>query len=481
MNYAKIFRIVGRILSVEAVFMLPALIISAVNGERAAAGGFVVGILLSLALGMLLSRLKPRRQAFFAREGLVAVGLAWIAVSLVGTIPYFISGAIPNIVDCLFESVSGFTTTGATILRDIEALPVGILYWRSFSHWLGGMGVLVFVLAIGTLTKGEAGTMHLMRAESTGPTIGKLVPRLSQSARILYGIYIGMTVLMVLLLLVGRVPFFDSLTIAFSAVGTGGFSIKNASMAAYSDYAQLVTSIFMILCSINFNLYYLLMLREFKRVLKNEELRLYLGLIAAAVIVISINVTSTFPGAREAVHHVFFQVASIISTTGFATVDYDIWPEFSRTLLLVLTAVGAMAGSTGGGLKVVRLLMLVKSVRRAIYKTLRPNEVRLIHMSGELVEDETVKAVSGFAMIYIFTVAAGLLLISFNGFDFETNFSAMLGCVSNVGPGLGLVGPSCTYADFSMFSKLVLCVGMLLGRLEFFPILILFTPSVWKK
>lgn len=481
MNYRRILRIIGRILCVEAAFMLPALLISVFHGERAAAGGFALAIAALLVFGALLSRIKPRRLAFFAREGMVTVGLTWIAVSLFSVIPFYASGAIPELIDCVFEAVSGFTTTGATILRDIEALPVGILYWRSFTHWLGGMGVLAFVLAIGSFSKGEGGSMFLMRAESTGPVVGKLVPRLQHSVQILYCIYIGLTLLQIILLLIGRIPLFDAVTIAFSTVGTGGFMIKNASMAAYSEYAQLVTAIFIILCSVNFNMYYLLMLREFKRVLKNSELRLYFGVILAAVIIICLNVSGSFTDTAQAAHHVFFQVSSIISTTGFTTVNYDLWPEFSRTLLLFLMAVGSMAGSTGGGLKVVRVMILFKAARAAVYKVLRPNEVRLIHAGGEIIENETVTQVLGYALIYIITVVSGTVLVSFNGFDFETTVSAVLGCVSNVGPGLGLVGPICTYAEFSIFSKLVLCLSMLLGRLEFFPILVLFTPSVWRK
>ena len=481
MNYKIILNIIGRIMWVEAAFMLPALLISAVKGEQSSAVGFGVAILLLAAVGFLFSRKSPPSRRFYAREGFVTVGLAWIVVSLFGALPFFISGAIPSFVDCVFETVSGFTTTGASILSEIESLPMGILYWRSFTHWLGGMGVLVFVLAIVPLSKETGYSMHLFRAESPGVTVDKLVPRVHRSAMILYKIYIALTLLEMVSLLICRMPLFDSITTTFGTAGTGGFSIKNDSIASYNNDAQTVITIFMILFGINFNVFFLLILKEFKRALKREELWFYLGVIIAAITLITINTASMFDSLPEALHHVAFQVASIISTTGFSTVDFDKWPEFSRAVLLLLMFFGSCAGSTGGGIKAVRAVVLFKSARRAIYKILRPNSVKLIHMDGELVEDNTANSVQSYLVIYVFIVIAVTLLVSIDGFSFETNFSAAMACFNNIGPGLGAIGPSLNYADFSIFSKLVLSLSMLMGRLELFPILILFTASVWKK
>jgi trk system potassium uptake protein TrkH len=484
MNYRMIIRIIGKIMCVEAAFMLPSLIISLCQGEHRSALGFGATMAALAVVGLLCAAVRARKRNFYTREGMVTVGLAWIIVSLFGALPFYISGSISGFTNCLFESVSGLTTTGATVCKDVEALPMGILLWRSLSHWVGGMGVLVFVLALGNLNKEESGAMFLLRAESPGPQVGKLVPRMHRSARILYGIYVGLTLLQTILLLLGNVPLFDSVNIALASAGTGGFGIKNSSLAGYSAYAQTVTAVFMLVCSVNFNLYYLLLLGEFRRVFKNEELRLYLLFVFGAVAAIYLNIRTSagVPGVEGAdLRHVFFQVSSIISTTGFTTLNYDTWPHFSRCIILLLMFAGGMAGSTSGGVKTARILIVFKAVRRAVYKTLRPNEVRLIHVDGELIENQTVTAVCGFTITYSLVWIASMLLISLDGFSLETSLTASLSCICNIGPGLDAIGPNFTFADFSVLSKAVMCVEMLLGRLEIYPLLILLTPSVWKK
>lgn len=482
MNYRLIFNIIGRILCVEGAFMLPALLISLAHGEQAAATAFVESIAITVAVGLVLwLTLKPRRRGYFARDGFVTVGIAWILVSVFGALPMCLSRAIPSFVDSLFETISGFTTTGSTILTDIESLPRGVLYWRSFTHWLGGMGVLVFILAIGP-RRGGGESMHVLRAESPGPSVGKLVPRIQQSASILYKIYIGMTALQIALLLLCGLPLFDAVTVAFGTAGTGGFAITNDSIAAYSTAAQAVTTFFMIAFGVNFSLFYLLLVRDFKTVFHNGELRAYLGIIALSTTAIAMNILPMYGSIFEAVHHAAFQVASIISTTGFATVNFDTWPQFSRTLLFLLMFVGAMAGSTGGGLKVVRISLIMKSVGRAISTMLHPNSVRLVHMDGELVDEEVVDGVKEYILIYVLILASSVLLISLDPFvDFEATVTSVVTCLNNVGPGLGLIGPVSNFSAFTPFSKIVLAVNMLLGRLELFPILILAVPSAWKK
>ncbi|MBE6967795.1 MAG: TrkH family potassium uptake protein [Ruminococcaceae bacterium] len=482
MNYRIIFRVVGRILMAVAAFMLPAMIISFCYGEMLPGYAFLGTIVASGLCGFLLSKIKQKSRNFYAREGFVTVGLAWIVVSLFGALPFFFSGEIPNFVDALFETVSGFTTTGASILPNVEAMSHGLLYWRSFTHWLGGMGVLVFVLALGPVAGGELGdSLHLLRAESPGPQVSKLVPRMQRTAKILYGIYIVLTLIQVVLLLIGRMPVLDAVTTTFGTAGTGGFSIRANSLGAYSPYCQTVTTVFMILFGVNFSLYYLLLMREVRAVLRSEELRLYLITIFAATLIITLNILSAYGSFGEAFHHAIFQVASIITTTGFATADFNAWPELSRAILLLLMFMGACAGSTGGGLKVSRVLLAFKSARRSVHRTLRPNSVKLVHMDGELVEDSTVSEVQSYFLIYFFIMAFSVLIVSLDNFSFETSFSAVAACLNNVGPGLDVVGPTGNFASLSLLSKLVLIFDMLLGRLELYPILILFAPAVWKK
>ncbi len=482
MNYRIITRIIGRILCVEAAFMLPALVLSLCLHERGAALSLLVTVAACAVIGVLLALVKPKREGFYARDGFVTVGLAWIVVSLFGALPFFLSREIPNFMDAVFETVSGFTTTGASILTDVEALSSGLLYWRSFTHWLGGMGVLVFVLAIGPITSGEGGNaMYLLRAESPGPQVSKLVPRMRRTAMILYAIYIVMTVLEAVLLLCGGMPLFDAVTTAFGTAGTGGFSIRATSLADYSSYCQTVTAIFMVLFGVNFSIYYLLLIGQFRRVFKSEELRAYLAIIVAAVLIIALDILHSYQSFGRALHEAFFQVASIITTTGFATADFNAWPELSRMLLVLLMIIGACAGSTGGGIKVSRFLLLIKSGKRSLAQTLRPNSVKLIHMDGEIVEDPTVSGVRSYLVLYCLIAGISLIVVSLDNFSFDTNVSAVMACLNNIGPGLDAVGPTANYASFSLLSKLVLTVNMLLGRLELYPIIILFSPSAWKK
>ena len=482
MNFKIIGRFIAQILAIELLFMLPALGISLGFGEWRSVQAFLctIGLLGLIALVLYLV-CKKAPNALSVREGMVCVGTVWIILSLFGCLPFFLSGAIGNYIDAFFEIVSGFTTTGASILSDVEALPKGLLYWRSFSHWLGGMGVLVFLLAIIPGSKEAGFTMHLLRAESPGPNVGKLVPRMRKTATILYLIYIGMTLANVVFLLFGRMPLFDAICTAFGTAGTGGFGIKNDSMASYSPYIQNVTTVFMLLFGVNFSCYYLLLLRQFKDVFKDEELRLYWAIVAAAVFLIVLNIRHMYPTLEETVRHAAFTVSTIITTTGFATTDFDLWPAFSKAVILFLMVVGACAGSTGGGLKIARLLLLMKSLRRNISQILNPRKVQVIRNNGAPVSEKILDNTNAYLAAYVCMIVLSFILISFDNFSVGTNFSAVLACFNNIGPGLEAVGPTCNYSAYSSFSKLVLSADMLAGRLEIFPILLLFSRSTWKR
>ncbi len=479
MNYKMIVQTLSYILRVEAALLLPSLIIAVARGETTVAA-FLATIIILLAVSCVSFFLKPETKTIYAREGFVIVAASWILMSFFGAMPAYMSGYIPSFVDSLFESASGLTTTGSTILKDIEILPRSLLFWRSFSHWVGGMGVLVFVMAIMPLAGGRS--MHIMRAESQAPNVGKLVPKIKNSAMILYGIYIFLTVLLFFLLLAGDMPVFDSLCHAFATAGTGGFSIKNASIAHYnSPYIQWVISIFMVIFSVNFNLYYLLLLGQFRRVFKNEELLTFLGIVLISTAVITLNILPISGGGMLAFRESFFQVTSVISTSGFATTDFNLWPEVSRSLLIMLMFVGACAGSTGGGFKVARLIIISRSIGNEIKRMLHPRAVSAVKLEGKPVEKDTVMSVYAFVGAYAFIAAASVLLISVDNFDFTTTVTTVVSCMSNIGPGLGIVGPSGSFAGYSAFSKLVLITDMLIGRLEIFPMIMLFSPSVWKR
>lgn len=483
MNYRLIGKFISKMLMVEGVFMLPALGISIYCGEMDSVYGFVVSLaILTVVLAILALGCRETKSIFRAREGLVCVGIAWIMISLLGCLPFYFSGEIPSFVDALFETVSGFTTTGASILSDVEALSKGILYWRSFTHWLGGMGVLVFVLALGGESKKSNGyTMHLLRAESPGPKVSKLVPRMKDTAKILYLIYFGMTIADLIFLLIGGMPIFDAVCTAIGTAGTGGFGIKNDSMAGYSPYIQNVCTVFMLLFGINFSCYYLLILRQFKSVLKDEELRFYLGIVLGSTALIALNINGMYGTWRETIRHAAFQVSSIITTTGFATTDFDRWPSFSKAIIICLMLVGGCAGSTSGGFKCGRALLLVKSLRRNVRQILHPQKVQVVRMNGQMVEEQVLDNTNAYLAAYLFMMVFSFVVISLDGFSSLTNLTAVSACFNNVGPGLDAVGPTCNFGGYSALSKGILIVDMLAGRLEIFPILILFSRSTWTR
>ena len=483
MNYKMMGRFVAQILFLEGVFMVPPLCISLYLGETMAIRGFSVTIaIIALLTALLLLICRGGGTGFYATEGMVCVAASWIVLSLVGCLPFVISREIPRFIDAFFEIVSGFTTTGASILPAVEPLSKGILYWRSFSHWVGGMGVLVFLLAISPGgERGKGFTMHLLRAESPGPSVGKLVPKMRKTAAILYILYVALTVANILFLLAGGMPLFESVCHAFGTAGTGGFGVRNDSFASYSPYLQNVTTVFMLLFGVNFSCYYLLMIRQFKSVFRDEELRAYLAIVLGSTLLIIWNVRGLYGSLGETVRHAAFQVSSIMTTTGYATTDFDLWPSFSKTILLCLMVIGACAGSTGGGIKVARLLLLFKSLRRSFLQMLHPRRVQLVRNNDQIVDEKVVSNTDAYLIAYVFILFVSFLLISLDGFSTGTNFSAILCCFNNIGPGLEAVGPTCNFSQFSVLSKLVLIFDMLLGRLEIFPILCLFSRHTWRK
>ena len=441
---------------------------------------FLITMALSGALGFLLTRVKPYSDVIYAKDGFVVVSLGWVLMSMIGALPFVLSGDIPHYIDALFETVSGFTTTGASILEDVEGLSRGCMFWRSFTHWIGGMGVLVFIMAV--LPMSGEHSMHIMRAEVPGPTVGKLVPRVRQTAKILYLIYIAMTLLEMLLLLLGGMDFYDALLHAFATAGTGGFSTRAASIAAFDSlYLEMVIAVFMVLFGVNFNLYFLLLIGRWKDALKSEELHWYLGIIVASVMAIALGIGKMYGGLATGLRHAFFYVASITSSTGFGTVDFVTWPEYCKWIIVMLMFCGACAGSTGGGIKTSRVIILFKNVACEIRQMIHPRTVTRVQLDGKRVDADGLKAVSTFFTSFMLLLITGSFLVSLDGYDMATNFSAVLSSLSNIGPGMSLIGPTGNYNIFSYGSKLVLTVMMLIGRLEIFPILILFSPSTWKK
>ena len=481
MNYKMMGRFLAQILFLEGLFLLPPLLISLYLGETAAVTGFACTLALIAGLCLLLLPIcKGAPSAFHATEGMVCVAMSWIVLSLVGCLPFWVSREIPHFIDAFFEIVSGFTTTGASILSQVEAMSKGLLYWRSFSHWVGGMGVLVFLLAI-VPSGGTGFTMHLLRAESPGPSVGKLVPKMRKTAAILYFLYMLLTVLNILFLLLGRMPLFEAVCTAFGTAGTGGFGVKNDSFASYSPYLQNVTTVFMLLFGVNFSCYYLLLLGQIRSVFKDEELRAYLGIAFCSVLLIAWNIRGMYASVGETLRHAAFQVSSIMTTTGFATTDFDLWPSFSKTILLCLMVIGASAGSTGGGIKVSRVLLLFKSLRRSFLQMLHPNRVQVVRNNDQAVDEKVVESTNAYLIAYVFILFISFLLLSLDGFSTGTNFSAVLCCFNNIGPGLEAVGPTCNFSAFSVLSKLVLILDMLLGRLEIFPILCLLSRHTWQR
>lgn len=483
MNVKSISRTVGLILLITGIFQLFPLLIAVIDREPRNILAYIESLCLILLVGSaLLLFSRGGNRMFSAQEGFAATGLSWIFMSAFGALPFFLSGQIPSYVDAFFEMVSGFTTTGASILTDVEALSRCNLFWRSFSHWLGGMGVLVFLLAVVPGARKNGGTgIYLMRAESPGPSVDKLTPHLRQTAMILYGIYILLTALCIVCLLLGGMPVFDSFCIAFGTAGTGGFAIKNSSMGGYSCFLQTVVTVFMFLFGVNFSLYYMLLLRKFKAVFKNEELRLYFGIAASSIVLIAINISRMYNTVYESVHHAAFQVVSIMTTTGYGTVDFEQWPAFSKAILLSLMFIGASAGSTGGGLKVSRVLLLMKSIRRTIRKALHPRRVQPVYMDGRAVSEEVCDNVNAYLAIYCVILVLSFAVISVDGFSIGTNFSAVASCFNNIGPGFELVGATQNFSIYSDLSKIILSLDMLLGRLEIFPLLLLLSPDTWSR
>ena len=479
MNTKMIRYILAKMLGVEAILLLLPALVSLMYGEFSGVY-FLIPSGILIVIYLLVGMKKPEKRTIYGKEGMVIVASAWILWSLFGALPFTLSGSIPSYLDAFFETVSGFTTTGSSILTDVEALPQGMLFWRSFTHWIGGMGVLVFVMVLTTLDKRNS--MYLMRAEVPGPEKDKLVPRTMSTARILYGMYLGLTLIEVILLLLGGMNMFDSLIHAFGTAGTGGFSNYAASVGHFdSAYIDGVISIFMILFGINFNLYFFLLIRDFKPVWKNEELRAYLGIILAAVAVITLNISGQYPNPLKAFRYALFQVASIITTTGYATADYNAWPMLSQCILLMLMVIGACASSTGGGIKVSRFLMVLKCIKREIKQMVHPKSISIIRVNDKKVGADVLRSLYVYLMAYAGIVVGSVLLVSIDNLDFGTTFSSVLATLNNIGPGIADVGPVGNFAEFSPLSKIVFCFDMLAGRLEIFPFLMLFTASAWNR
>ncbi len=478
MNRSIIRYILGQVLKLESAFLLLPCIVALIYHERQGIY-YVITIAIGLVIGVLMTFVKPKNMVFYLKEGCVATALSWIVMSLLGCLPFWFSGEIPSFTDALFETISGFTTTGASVLSNVEALSHCNLFWRSFTHWIGGMGVLVFMLAIIPMSGGS--NINLMRAESPGPSVGKLVPKIRYSARILYYIYIGLTLAEIIFLLAGRMPLFDSLCTALGTAGTGGFGIKADSFASYSVYLQWVVTIFMILFGVNFNAYYFLIFGEVKKATAMEEVKAYFTIIGVAILGIVICIWNTTSGFFDALTKASFQVASIITSTGFATVDYNAWSSTAKTILVFLMTIGACAGSTGGGIKVSRFISVFKTVKKELDSYIHPKSVKKIKMDGKPIEHDVVRSINVYFITFILLFAVSLFLVSFEGHDLTTNFTAVLATINNIGPGLNMVGPAENFGFFKPFTKYVLMFDMLAGRLELFPLLILLHPALWKQ
>lgn len=479
MNFAIVRYILGWLLKFEAGFLLLPMVVGLLYREIPDALAYLSTVLLCFLAGVLLSRKKPAQFQLYTREGFTSVALGWILLSMFGALPFVFTGDIPNYVDALFETISGFTTTGASILFDVEALSRANIFWRSFTHWIGGMGVFVFIMAILPLMGGS--TMNLMRAESPGPSVGKLVPRVRDTAKILYQIYIGITIIGTIVLCLCGVSLFDSLTTIFGTVGTGGFGIYNDSMASFSPIAQNMVTLFMILSGVNYTFYYCLLRRQIKEAFSIEEVFWYFAIILVSVSAIVVDIQHMYGSLAETIRHAFFQVGSIITTSGFSTVDFDTWPQMSKTILVILMLIGACAGSTGGGIKVSRIVLLFKSIGKELSMMIHPRLVKKIKMDQHTVAHEVMRSTNVFIAVYFVIFFISVLLIGVDEHDFTTNFTAVAATLNNIGPGLELVGPTQNFGFFSDFSKIILMFDMLAGRLELFPMLIIFVPSCWKK
>lgn len=479
MNRKLVFNVTGKLLvSLSGILLLPALT-SAIYQEKSL-WAFLITAFISLTLGIILRLVtKGYSNVLYAKEGFLIVALAWLSTSLIGCLPFIISGEVPNFFDAFFETCSGFSTTGASVIEDVEALSHGILLWRSFSHWIGGMGVLVFMIAF--ISSISDRSIHILRAEMPGPIIGKLTPRSKDTSKVLYIIYFVMTVVQLILLAVGDMSFFDSLLHTFGTAGTGGFGIKNDGLTSYSSYSHWVITIFMFLFGINFNLYYLMLIKRFKTAIKSSELGVYFGMVLVASIIITVNISGLYSNLSTAIKDAFFQVVSIITTTGYSTADFDLWPTLSRGIIFILLFTGACAGSTAGGLKLSRVILLFKMIGKEIKKMIHPRSVSAVKFEGKEVDEHTQSSVTTYFAVYIISIAVIFFILSFEPFTLETNLSAAISCFNNVGPGFAGVGPMMNYSAYSNFSKFVLSLAMLLGRLEIFPLLIAMIPSTWRK
>ena len=479
MNRKMVFYTVGNIALVEAALLLLPALVALIYLEKSGFS-FLITAALSLAVGMFfILFFKPQSRLIYAKEGFAIVAYAWLMMSAIGALPFVLGGAIPSYVDAFFETVSGFTTTGASILTDVESLDKCMLFWRSFTHWIGGMGVLVLVTAV--VPNIADRSLNILKAEMPGPTVGKLVPRSRDTAKILYWIYFGMTAILTVLLIAGGMPIFDSIVHAFGTAGTGGFGIKADSIASYSPYLQWVITVFMFLFAINFNLYYLMLIRKFRAVFKSDELWFFCALVLFCIGAITVDILPMYETFEEAIRLSAFQVCTIVSTTGYATADFNLWPGLSKALLLILMFIGGCAGSTGGGLKAARVVILFKSIKKELKHLLHPRSVKAVMSEGKKLDDETLNGVTSYFAVYTLCIIAVFVLLSFEPFDFETNFTASVACFNNIGPGFGAVGPASSFADYSGFSKIILSFAMLLGRLEVFPLLLGLNPLIWKR
>lgn len=478
MNYSMIIYILGHLLRYEGIFMLLPTITGFIYGEKEAYSFLGVGI-ATFFIGALFTCKQPKSRQLFTRDGSITVALGWIVLSIFGALPFTLCGDIPFYVDALFETISGFTTTGASILSDVEALSYASLMWRSFTHWVGGMGVFVFILSLLPMIGGS--TMQLMKAESPGPSVDKFVPKVRDTAKLLYSMYIVVTVLQITCLLLAKMPLFDTLTLTFGTVGTGGFGVRNDSIASYTTLQQNIITLFMIVSGINYSFYFLIISKKFKDALHLEEVRWYLGIILIAVMIITLNTLHLYSGFWSSLQGAFFQVASIMTTTGYSTVDFNLWPELSKTILILLMIIGACAGSTAGGFKVSRMLILFKSIKKELSSMIHPREVKKIRIDGHVVKPEVLQTAHVYLIIYWVLFLISILLISIDNFDFTTNFTAVAATFNNIGPGLAGVGPISNYGCYSVFSKFVLMFAMLVGRLELYPIMLLLLPATWKR
>lgn len=479
MNKSMVVRTLGVVFLVMSAVMILPIITAFIYSEEVWTSFLYTG-LISLGLGALCMSVKPKSNRIFSREGFAITGLSWICISIVGALPFLISGEIPSVVDAIFETASGFTTTGASILSDLDSMSKSILFWREFTHWLGGMGVLVFIMAlIPSLSENQ--NMHIMKAESPGPVVGKLRPRLRSTPMILYGIYTGLTALEVILLMLGKMPFYDALLNSFGTAGTGGFGFTNAGMSKYSMYCQGVISVFMMLFGINFNAYFLILGKKIKDAFKMEEVRWYLFIVFFCTFVVTFNIRSFYPTLFECFHHSYFQVLTVMTTTGYSTANFDLWPELSKTIMLTLMFIGACAGSTGGGIKVSRIMIVVKHAFKELSVLIHPRRVKVVKMDGKKVDPKTYANVNAYLLVYALVFVASLLIVALDNYDFITNFSAVAATLNNIGPGFNLVGATCNYGFLSNTSKLVLTFDMIAGRLELFPLIILFAPGAWKR